>query len=202
MWPYLLLLFFGEGLVSDAAHHTVSFPATVYPSHFNQGDGTADHHLMVYRGGRAARAALVQAEVADRDILRALEALGGVPGDNLTAASWLRRHDPESTDPDLHVEGTPVTVTLQLPDGTERPLESLLVDEGGAGFSFRLGGHARLIPLWRSGCVVCLQSCPGGRISNDRYTMRDLAKGRCRFRVREDVPPDGTKVTVIVKLLL
>jgi heterodisulfide reductase subunit C len=58
---------------------------------------------------------------------------------------------------------------------------------------------AALSSLGCFGCVVCLFSCPGSKVGNRTYTVRDYVQGTTRFRVREAVlPDDGTEVTVIL----
>jgi hypothetical protein len=50
--------------------------------------------------------------------------------------------------------------------------------------------------------VVCLYSCPGGKIGNARYTVRDWTKGTTRFTVKKGVlPADGERVTIRIRLL-
>ncbi len=196
----LLLLAQNPLLHKDPELHQVRFPAKIYPSHFNRGEGLADHHLIVWKEGRAADLALIQAEVPDREILEALIAVGGTPGDNLGADAWLLRNNPLSTAPDQAVKGSRIELRIRL-GARELKVEELLEDHGNKGYLFRLGGHAALIPLWRSGCVVCLESCPGGRVSNSCYTMRDLAAGRARFKLRSGLPPDGTAVEVLMTVV-
>ena len=65
----------------------------------------------------------------------------------------------------------------------------------------RFGGNAANIPKWKSGCIVCLYSCPGSKIGNARYTVRDYTKDVTRFRAKPDaLPPDGTRVGVVLRL--
>ena len=54
---------------------------------------------------------------------------------------------------------------------------------------------------FHSGCIVCLYSCPGSKIGNARYTVRDYEKETTRFRVRPGaLPPDSQRVIVILRL--
>ena len=77
----------------------------------------------------------------------------------------------------------------------------MLEDPSGRGFDMRFGGHRDNIPRWHSGCVVCLYSCPGSKIGNAAYTVRDFVLGTTHFSVWEGVlPPDGTEITVRVRL--
>ncbi len=58
------------------------------------------------------------------------------------------------------------------------------------------------VPEWLSGCVVCLYSCPGSKVGNASYTIRDHVDGTTHFGVRPGVlPADGTEVTVRIELL-
>ncbi len=88
-----------------------------------------------------------------------------------------------------------------LPSKELLPLEQVLGDSAGRGLEFRFGGNEVNIPKWKSGCIVCLYSCPGSKIGNARYTVRDYAKKTTSFRVRPGVlPADGTRVGVILRI--
>ena len=147
-------------------------------------------------------ASLFRAEVTDVEVLDALERLGAKPGNALGIESWDDRKDPESKAPDQVIQGPPVEILVRVP-GRKEPLrlDQILEDPGGRGFDMRFGGHRANIPKWKFGCVVCLYSCPGSKIGNARYTVRDYEKETTRFRVRPGVlPEDGTRVTVIFRL--
>lgn len=167
--------------VVDRARRSVTLPATLHPAALEAAD-PAGHHLVTWSGGRAGHKAFLRTPVPDVAVLDALEALGGRPGDNLKEESWTRRDDPQDPSADLRAEGSRLDVTVRLPDGSEHPAAALLEDLDGQGFDWRLAGNRALIERWRSGCVVCLQSCPGGRVGNANATMRDHARGRSRFR--------------------
>jgi sterol desaturase/sphingolipid hydroxylase (fatty acid hydroxylase superfamily) len=186
----------------DRKARSVSFTATVHPARYNGAASTLkDHHFIVWKGGRAAANALVAADANDLDVQRALESLGATAGNNLTADSWDKRADPASADPDLHVSGSALDVTIAWAGHAAVKAGDIFVDRGGRGFAFKLGGNESLIPTWRSGCIVCLESCPGGRSSNAAYTMRDLYAGRARFDLRTGVlPAEGTVVTVTMRV--
>ncbi len=148
---------------------------------------TPRYHFVVWKKGRAASEALFKAFVSDRDFHAALEQLGAQPGNNLTTAAWDERNDPDSRAPDTRIEGTPVDIRVWW-EGLAEPMaiDSLLMDPGGRGFDFRFGGNLSLIPEWKSGCIVCLYSCPGSKVGNHAYTVRDYATGVTRFEVRPE----------------
>jgi len=66
----------------------------------------------------------------------------------------------------------------------------------------RFGGNRANIPKWKSGCVVCLYSCPGSKVGNARYIVRDYANDVTRFRVKPGIlPKDDTPIGVVFRLL-
>ena len=163
---------------------------------------TGGYHLIVWKDGSAADKALFRAEISDVAFLDALESLGAIPGDALPLETWDDRFDEGSWRPDQVIEGPPVAVLIRV-RGTERPLElgDFLEDPFGAGFEMRFGGHRANVPEWRSGCVACLYSCPGSKIGNASYTVRDYVRESTRFSVKDGVlPKDGSRVTVRVVL--
>jgi hypothetical protein len=180
----------------------VEFSATVHARRFDSGWIMPGYHAVVWKGGRMRYAALLEADVSDRDVLQALEDLGAKPGNNLSMDTWNARHDPKSPDPDLRIAGPPVEMLLRLPGRPDLvPLASVLEDAAGRGVELRYGGNEDNIPKWKSGCIVCLYSCPGSKAGNARYTVRDYARGVTRFRTRKGIlPPDGTSVGVVLRL--
>jgi hypothetical protein len=192
--------------VTRVAADAVEFPATVQAAAFNRsllGVGMPGYHAIVWKGGGAAGVALFRAEVSDTQLLDALEALGGKPGNALGMDSWEARKDPQNPEPDKEIQGPPVEILVRLPGrAAPVPLAALLDDPGGRGLDMRLGGHRANIPTWHSGCIACLYSCPGSKLGNARYTVRDYVRGATRFRAKTDLlPPDGTPVTILVRLL-
>jgi len=180
----------------------IEFTAIVNAKAFNDGWVMPGYHALVWKGGRMAHAALLQADVTDRQVLEALEGLGAKPGDNLPMAAWEERKNPKDPAPDTVIVGPAVEVLLRLP-GREGlvPLSSALEDSAGRGLEMRFGGNSANIPVWKSGCIVCLYSCPGSKVGNARYTVRDYAKGTTRIRVKPGVlPKDRTRVGVILRL--
>jgi hypothetical protein len=180
----------------------IEFPAAVQAAAFDGAGETAGYHAVVARGGHASHAALLVADVTDRDVLDALEQLGAKPGADLPFEAWTRRRDGKSRAPDAVAAGPEVEALVRLP-GRPAPvrLADLLEDPGGRGVALRFNGNAANIPRWESGCVVCLYSCPGAKVGNARYTVRDFVAGATRFRARRGaLPPDGTRVGVILRL--
>jgi hypothetical protein len=181
----------------------IEFPAVVTADSFEREIlGMPGYHLIVWKGGRAAPAALFRAEVTDTEVLDALERLGAKPGNALDMATWEERKYPDSHAPDAVIQGPPIEILVKV-SGRAQPLTlaEILEDPGGRGFDMRFGGHRANIPKWKSGCVVCLYSCPGSKVGNARYTVRDYMKGTTRFRVKDGaLPADGERVRVVFRL--
>lgn len=180
----------------------IEFTATVHARPFDGGWIMPGYHALVSKKGRMAHAALLAADVTDVEILDALEALGGETGGNLPMEAWDERDNPRNPAPDRVIGGAPVEVLLRLPGRRALvPLADVLDDPGGRGLDLRLAGNRANIPKWKSGCVVCLYSCPGSKIGNARYTVRDWSRKVTRFRARKGaLPPDGTRVGVVLRL--
>jgi hypothetical protein len=206
----LTLLAAGPGPDAPAAPATLrlrppaelEFSATVHARHFERGVSMPRYHAIVWSGGRAAGHALLRAGVTDVEVLEALERLGARPGDNLPMETWDERRDPHRTEPDRIIAGSEVEILLRLPGRAGLvPLADVLEDPGGRGLRMRFGGNRENVPRWKSGCIVCLYSCPGSKVGNARYTVRDYVRGTTRFGVRKGaLPPDGTPVGVIFRL--
>ena len=184
----------------DLSEGGIEFPGVIYPERYNtRTDRANGHHFIVWSGGTNAEKALINTDVPDERILAGLEALGAAPGNNLTEATWTERFNENSPAPDRRVEGARLKIVVSW-EGMARPAYELLEGATESDLDIRFGGYEALIPLWRSGCVTCLFSCPGGRTSNAAFTIRDQALNRKSFRAeRSKLPADGTPVRVIIQ---
>lgn len=184
----------------DLANAQIVFKGTIYPNRYNSySDRANGHHFIVWSGGGNALKALINTDAPDDQILAGLEALGAIPGNNLSQATWDERSNSASTASDQTVQGTPVEIFVQW-DQEWIPAYKLFVDSNEDDCAFRFGGHADLIPIWHSGCVTCLFSCPGGKTGNAAYTIRDQAQNRRTFVANESIlPKDNTPVKIIIK---
>lgn len=173
--------------------------AAIHPLRYAACTWMAGHHAVVWGEGKSAVCALFTVSTSDREVAALLKELGGEPGNNLTPATWRRRDEAEHPEPKKHVDGTPVDVEVWFPAWERpRPLASILKDPNGRGFAFRFGGHVHLIPEFESGCVVCLHSCPGGKVSNEEYTIRDFYEGDAAFALNDAALPETTDPAVII----
>lgn len=191
----------GSSTLTVRPPNEIEFPATVHAKRFD-GWVMPGYHAIVWKGGSAAGLALLSADVSDVEVLDAIERLGAKPGPTLPIDAWKKRKDPTSAAPDSVIAGPAVEILLRLPGRRELvPLSSILEDEAGRGLDMRLAGNRANVSQWESGCVACLYSCPGSKVGNARYTVRDYEKETTRFRVRGDVlPKDGTRIGVVLRV--
>jgi hypothetical protein len=190
-------------LVVDSLQHEVRLLATYQPDRFS---GilkfVPNYHLLVWNGGGAAGEALFSTPIADTTLLAALESLGAVAGNNLTMAAWEKRHDAKHLAPQTRIAGTSMEILVWW-KGLEAPrmLSDLLEDPGSRGIDFRFGGNRALIHHWHSGCLVCLYSCPGSKVGNAAYTVRDYVTGATKFSPRKErMPKPGSEVVIILRV--
>jgi hypothetical protein len=188
-------------ILVDASAGEVRILAELQPDAFSGGflKSTPHYHAVVWKGGGAAGEALLAAYVNDATFHDALVSIGAVPGNNLTMDAWNQRWNPDSRSPDTGVEGTPLDVLVRW-EGLKDPLPlaDMLTDSAGRGIDMRFGGNKSLIHEWHSGCIACLYSCPGGKVSNRSYTIRDYVLGTTRFSVNRAVVPEGKRKAEVI----
>lgn len=192
------------GSLIRAYRDRIELPAVVNRAKFERellGFGMPGYHLLVWKEGGAAGAALFLSRVSDGAILAALERLGLKPGNALGMETWNDRNDAQSPASDKLIEGPGIEVLVRLPGGKKLlGLGDVLTDPARRGFDMRFGGHEGNIHLSHSGCLICLYSCPGSKIGNRAYTVRDYTNKTTTFRVRDGVlPPDGSEVTIVLR---
>ena len=113
-------------------------------------DRNHGHHFITWERGKAADMALIQAKISDTKVMDWLLEAGAKPGNNLTEETWTERNDPASAEPDKKVDGFRIRIEIWI-DGEKRDAFQLFKDARPGDFEFRFGGHADLIPKWKSG---------------------------------------------------
>lgn len=188
-------------LLVDKEKREVRLLAQMQPRAFSDSsyDTMTGYHLVVYRGGSSWRTALFVAYVDDADFHDAMVSIGAVPGNNLSEAAWQERYNPDSLSPDQHIQGTPVEILVCWP-GLKKPvpITELIDDPGAKGLHFRFGGNKSIIPVWKSGCIACLYSCPGGKVGNQAYTIRDYVKNTTQFTLKKHLIPKKTTPAMLI----
>lgn len=204
MIPLLLAISIISAPIVDKIHHEIRFTAVAQPGALDRTfavGGVKGHHAITWKEGNAHSRALFVSDASDHDVRVALLALGAHPGENLTEDSWNAKDDAKSREPDKRVEGTPVDVFVEW-NGRRVALADLIAEKGHVVpvLDFRFGGNERYQKDFKSGCIVCLYSCPGGAIGNHAHPIRDYVRdGVVYSSVDSRMPPDGTRVTIVIK---
>jgi hypothetical protein len=185
-------------LIVDRENREIRVLALFTPENFVKGN-LPRYHAMVYRQGGASSDALLKSFADDVTIYDALVKIGAVPGNNLTVDTWEARYHESNPAPDMRIKGTPVEVLIYW-EGLENPIpiDKIFNDPGGRGLDFRFGGNKSFIPLWNSGCILCLYSCPGSKVGNHEYTVRDYVKNTTSFSLKYERLPPKKDIPVIV----
>jgi hypothetical protein len=103
-------------LETSLATKEVKIFGIIYPTRFNSAQGEEAHyHLLVWRGGTSVNA-LIETPAGDLAFHDALVSLGAHPGDNLTMASWNKRHDSDHPAPREKVAGSLLEVRIAWQD--------------------------------------------------------------------------------------
>jgi len=182
----------------------VRFHATVHPDAMTRPLGVQGHHAVVWKNGRAWPWALFRAEASDLEVRRGIEALGGKAGENLTVASWTERENRSNNEPDKRVEGSVIEAFVRLTKQSRLiPLAQIFSEQGmpAARLDLRYGGNERHRDDFKSGCIICLYSCPGGAIGNRIHPVRDYVRDGVTYRaVKTALPGPGSRVEIILKV--
>ncbi len=207
-------------LETIAAAKEIKVFGVIYPKRFNAAQGEeARYHLIVWKGGTSANA-LIETPADDLAFHEALVSLGAHPGDNLTMASWNKRRDPENPAPQEKVTGSRLEVRLTWannPAGLsiDQALQTAPAPGSSPNFNpqsstprleWRFGGNRdrwfNEVPFApRPGCLLCLYSCPSGKVSNRALSVHDYVTIPSRFEANlAMLPPDGAPVIITVRV--
>lgn len=198
----LFLSRMNKRLIAIALFFTVSASAvakdTVFVSAWFQPGNFRGYHFLVFEGGKAAQESLFLTKMSDRVFLKRLQALGARPGNNLLMEAWSERNNPHSSAPDSRVAGSFVQVRVRFSGQKEWVwANELFENQKKEAMIFRFGGNARLIPVWKSGCIVCLYSCPGSKVGNASFTIRNFVHKPNRFRLKRKYTRFGKRQALI-----
>ena len=183
----------------------------IYPTRFNTAQGDeARYHLLTWRGGRS-KAALVETPADDLKFYEALIVLRAQPGDNLSMTAWTQRSDPDSTAPHEKVQGSKLDVSVSWQGNIAGlPIDQVLlqppVPTPQPPVALYFGGNRdrwfnRIPVMPRPGCLMCLYSCPSGKVSNGSLSIADYMARPQRFSAKTGLlPADGTPVTLTVQV--
>lgn len=146
-------------------------------------------HGAVFIDGSNGEKAVFRALVDPETFYNALLEIGAQPGNNMTM------DNKETT----HVEGSALKVTVNWQGAPrEHDINEVIKDSNGNPIDIRFGGNLEASRNKKTGCLVCLDSCPVGITSNATYTYGAVeSRKEVEFYGNKDIlPEDGTLVTL------
>ncbi len=160
------------------------------------------HALSYYKGGNGEKS-IMRALVSEIDYYNALAEIGAVPGNNIKPEDMKARSSAEGKS----TEGSKLTVFLTWEGSNgEIPLDNAVVSEVANGevrpLDLRYTGNLEFAKRSHPGCFICLDSCAAGISTNAAWPTGALNNREVSFHGNSKVlPPDGTRVNVIVRLV-
>lgn len=175
-------------LLIDKDAKTVTLYAQAQAANY----GTSTHHGIAFAEGSRAGKALFRVWVDPPAFHDALAALGANAGNNL-------KYEDEKG---KRVTGARFRVSLVHDGKTVDFSDVLRVDPPGEAFDVRFGGNRAAAEEWKTGCILCLDSCPVAITSNAGLPSWAIVDGRTAVTGPADkLPPAGAAVALVYTLL-
>ena len=175
-------------LVIDMKARSVSVLAQVNGKYLVQ----TTRHGVVFKGGSNGGKSVFAAFAEPKPFYDALVKLGLTPGNNVT---WDNK---EKT----HVQGDRLDVFVTWKGAPKvYRIDEAIKDSSGKPLVIRFGGNLQAAMDMKTGCLMCLDSCPVGMTSNATYTYGAIESRKevSLMGNREMLPPDGTLVIITFK---
>ncbi len=160
------------------------------------------HALSYYKGGNGEKS-IMRALVSEIDYYNALTELGAIPGNNIKPADMKARNSSEGKT----TEGSKLAVSLTWEGSNgEIPLDDAVISTVANGevrpIDLRFSGNLEFAQRAHPGCFICLDSCAAGISTNAAWPTGAMNNKEVSFKGNAKVlPPDGTRVNVIVRLV-
>ncbi len=151
-------------------------------------------HGIVFEGGSNGNKAVFTGLANPKEFYEALVQIGAKAGENMTF------ENKETT----HVTGDKLDIHFKWA-GSQKyyDIDEMIKDSNGNKFDIRFGGNLSVAENVKTGCLLCLDSCPVGIVSNAVYTYGAVEKrGEVKFIGNSAVqPPDDALVAVTLKVI-
>ena len=176
-------------VIIDAEKKEVIVEAEVNGKYFN----SPTRHGVVFEGGSNGDKAVLRGLCDEREFYQALIDIGAEPGNNLTVEDMKLGKTVEGQKLDVFVTWDGL--------GREIPFADIIKSADSRTMDLRFGGNFENAKARRTGCILCLDSCAVGIVSDAAYETGAVEMKKVDRFGREDVlPADGTKVSVIFRI--
>lgn len=177
-------------VVIDNDNKEVIIEATVNGKYFNT---PSRHHGIVFKGGKYGDRAVLVGLADEREFYQALKDIGCVEGTNLTMEDMKLSKAVKGEPLDVFVTWEGLSKEIPFSDIIRSSEERIMI--------VRFGGNFEAAKANRTGCILCLDSCPIAITSDSSFTTAELENKEIDKYIREDVlPADGSKVYVIFRI--
>ena len=148
---------------------------------------------MLFRSEKA----VLQGLADEKEFYQALLDIGAKAGDNLTAEDMKAGPDNGKS-----VEGDKLDITIEWDGQDAIPFADIIkCSEGDYDMDMRFGGNIESAKENNTGCVVCLDSCATGIVSDATWPTGTTQNEVAKFYGDDSVlPEDGTQVTVTFRI--
>ena len=160
-------------------------------------------HAMSYIEGSNGQKAIMRALVSEIDYYNALIELGAKPGNNIKPEDMKAKSSAEGKS----TEGSKLQafITWAGHEG-ELALDDAVISTVSNGevrkIDLRFTGNLEFAMAHHPGCFICLDTCAAGISTNAAWPTGAMNNHEVSFRGNPDtLPPDGTRVNVIVRLV-
>ena len=180
-----------EPVIIDADKKEIIIEAIVNGKYFNS---PSRHHGIVFEGGKYGDRAVLIGLSDEREVYQALIDIGAIAGDNLKLEEY--------TKVSKNVDGQKLDVFVTWDGlGKEIPFAEIIKSDDVRDMDIRFGGNFEAAKDNRTGCILCLDSCPIAITSDAAYATAELDSRKIDKFIRDDVlPKDGEKVSVIFRI--
>ena len=179
-----------ETMIVDTEAGTITMLCEVNGTYFTE----PTRHGIVFKDGSNGEKAVLRGLHDEKEFYQALLDIGAVAGDNLTAEDMKAGPDNGKS-----VEGDKIDITVEWEGQEPIPFaDIILCSEGEYEMDMRFGGNLASAEKNNTGCVVCLDSCATGIVSDAAWPTGTTQNEVAKFFGDESVlPEDGTVVTVV-----
>lgn len=180
-----------EPVIIDADKKEIIIEAIVNGKYFTN---PSRHHGIVFEGGKYGDRAVLIGLSDEREVYQALIDIGAVAGNNLKLEEY--------TKVSKNVDGQQLDVFVTWDGlGKEIPFAEIIKSDDVRDMDIRFGGNFEAAKENRTGCILCLDSCPIAITSDAAYATAELDSKKIDKFIRDDVlPKDGEKVSVIFRI--
>ena len=182
-----------ETMIVDKDKKEITMLAEVNGTYFTE----PTRHGVVFKDGSNGEKAVLRGLADEKEFYQGLLDIGASAGDNLTADDMKAKGDAGKS-----VEGDKLNVFVKWEGQEEIPFADIIkCSEGDYDMDLRFGGNLASAQKNNTGCVLCLDSCATGIVSDAAWPTGTTQNEVAKFYGEETVlPADGTQVTVIFRL--